>query len=96
MCNRKPNQVKQGEMKLVIEISDCVKDGNLEHWILPRIIPINEREGLSAYDKSQTKKIARLIDLMDVIEKSINDFYQNDSISSPSFPINTSGEPGTK
>ena len=83
-------------MKLVIEVGDYVKDGNLKHWILPRIIPMNDREGLSAYDKSQTKKVARLIDLMEVVEKSINDFYQNNSISSPSFPINTSGEPGTK
>ena len=83
-------------MKLVIEIGDFVKDGNLKHWILPRIIPMNDREGLSAYNKSQAKKIARLIDLMGVVEKSINDFYQNNSISSPSFSINTSGEPGTK
>ncbi len=83
-------------MKLVIEIGDFVKDGNLKHWILSRIIPMDDREGLSAYDKSQTKKIARLMDLMEVVEKSINDFYQNNSISSPSFPINTSGEPGTK
>lgn len=83
-------------MKLVIEIGDYTKDGELRHWFMPRI-EANSREGISAHDKlNQTAKLARLIDLREVVEEAVRKFYQNNTTSSPSDSSNTSGDPGTK
>lgn len=72
-------------MKLTIEIGDYVNDGKLQHWILPRIIPTDNREGISTHDKQgQTEKLARLIDLSKALDDFIEDFYSKVNTSTPS------------
>lgn len=83
-------------MKLVVEIGDFEREGKLEHFSFAHVEPSNGREGISTLDKSnQVEKLARLIDLSDVVKEAVERFYQERTISSPSSPIRTSGEPGT-
>ena len=81
-------------MKLVIEIWDYEKDGELHHFFMPKIEPSDQLEGISVHDKSsQTERFARLMDLSKVVEEAVNSFYENRTASSPRDSINTSGEP---
>lgn len=83
-------------MKLVVEIGDCVKDGEIQGWSSCCITPADKVEGISTYDKSkQIDKLSRLIDLSAIIKEVVERFYQERTMSSPSNPISTSGEPGT-
>lgn len=83
-------------MKLVVEIGDYVKDGELRGWSSCCITPADKVEGISTLDKSkQIDKLSRLIDLSVIIKETVERFYQERTMSSPSSPISTSGEPGT-
>ncbi len=81
-------------MKLVMEIGDYEKTGVSKPWVLSHIEPIDKRDGISVRDKSsQTAKLARLIDLSEVLKQKIEEFYQNMISSPPNAPMKTSGEP---
>ncbi len=72
-------------MKLTIEIVDYVDDGKLQHWILSRIVPTDNREGISTHDKQgQTEKLARLIDLSKAVDDCVERFYSKANASIPS------------
>jgi len=82
-------------MKLQIEISDYEKDGKFNFAVGTAIVPV-DKEGISTLDKpKQLAKFDRLTDLSAVIAGTVARFYQERTMSSPSNPINTSGEPGT-
>lgn len=83
-------------MKLQIVIYDQEINGNRLGFGMESSIFPADREGIPTRDKSkQIAVLGRLIDLSDVIEEAVERFYQERIMSSPSNPINTSGEPGT-
>lgn len=82
-------------MKLQIEISEYEKGGKLNFSVGTAIVPVC-KEGMSTHDKpNQLAKFDRLTDLSTVIAQTVARFYQERTMSSPSNPISTSGEPGT-
>lgn len=83
-------------MKLQIEIGDYTKDGGDRYWITASVLPTNGR-GIPIHDKpKQLAKFDRLTDLSEAIAQTVERFYHGRTISSPSNPSNTSGEPGIK
>lgn len=83
-------------MKLMIEVFDWYKDGELYYDIAARIAPCDSREGISTLGKSeQTERLARLIDLSKALEDCIEDFYSKVNTSALSQPINSSGGQGS-
>lgn len=84
-------------MKLVVEIGDFENGGKLGHYSISHIEPKNNREGIPTLNKPRRiAELSRLIDLSKAIEDAVESFYQDRMMSSPSSPISTSGEPGTR
>lgn len=83
-------------MKLVIEIGDYEDNGELHHFFMPKIEPLERSEGISVYNKtSQTEKFARLIDLSKALEDEAKRFYEKYFSSASSVSRNTSSDPST-
>lgn len=81
-------------MKLTIEIGDYIEDGKLQSYTEAYLVP-NEKGREPVYDKQgQTEEVARLIDLAEVIVKSVDNFYQSRNASLSSNLTNSSGEQG--
>ena len=83
-------------MKLVIEIGDYENKGELRHFFMPKIEPLEHSEGISVHDKSsQTEKLARLMDLSECLKRATEEFYAKYLTSASSVSRNTSSDPST-
>lgn len=83
-------------MKLVIEIGDYENKGELHHFFMPKIEPLERSEGISVHDKSrQTEKFARLIDLSKALEEETKRYYEKYFSSASRVSRNTSSDPST-